>query len=266
MLLLTESSNIVSSFDFQSDHKRVDGPFKSGPFTTLQHTAPTNPRSIDPAPSDAFLTHHSRIRITGHRSSPDSSTCKAHSWRSNHSKFKLLMTCFSFCRTIWMKVSNFWKSLIQATPLVASTPPWRTPSRSTSTQSPYLEITTSPECMTKNRFIPLTVYLPMTYIILQSFSLGMKEYKHISLFFFSWNLVIDINEWMDIFSLLSLWTFFLMLLYQLNLYLWSRIIKTKRQINPWRLFLWQRYEMWPRPFPRGHQTKLLWFSPGKKKY
>jgi len=75
---------------FQSDYKRVDGPFKSGPFTSMQHTAPTNPWSNHSAPSDAFLTHHTRIWITSHSGSSDSSSCEY--FRA----FKSL-TLISFC-------------------------------------------------------------------------------------------------------------------------------------------------------------------------
>lgn len=71
--------------------------------------------------------------------------------RSNHSPwFHFVMYHFIY-RTIWMKVSSFWKSLTQATLLVASIRPCQIPNPFTLIQSPFLEIIINPECTTKSR-------------------------------------------------------------------------------------------------------------------
>ena len=73
------SNKTISSFFFplfQSDHQGIDGSFKSGSISALQHSSSTDPGSDDPTSPHPFLAHHSRIRIAGHRRSPHSSPCK----------------------------------------------------------------------------------------------------------------------------------------------------------------------------------------------
>lgn len=58
-------------FYSQANNKGIHGPVESRPVATVQYKASEHPRAEHPAPPDALLANHARIRQSGHSCSTD---------------------------------------------------------------------------------------------------------------------------------------------------------------------------------------------------